>query len=139
METGREFREPSFTVSTKVSPFTPPYPLKPSGTTSAVSGTDFKRCSFSGFFLGGETLRRSLHDIIPPQRKKAFMSQLISTVVSKQPIFLRVSVLFVFFVFVFFVLFQLYEIQLLVYLRQCPSCLLDAQFFFAVFFISTAR
>lgn len=47
---------------------------------------------FLGFFLGGETLRRSLHDIIPPQRKKAFMSQLISTVVSKQPLFLRVYV-----------------------------------------------
>ncbi|KAJ7387208.1 hypothetical protein OS493_004178 [Desmophyllum pertusum] len=47
---------------------------------------------FLGFFLGGESLRRSLRDIIPPQRKKAFMSQLVSTVMSKQPLYLRVYV-----------------------------------------------
>ncbi|KAL9981804.1 hypothetical protein ACROYT_G010557 [Oculina patagonica] len=43
-----------------------------------------------GLFLGGESLRRSLRDIVPPQRKKAFMTQLISTVASKQPLYLRV-------------------------------------------------
>lgn len=49
---------------------------------------------FLGFFLGGETLRRSLHDIVPPQRKKAFLLQLISTVKSKQSLYLRVYVAF---------------------------------------------
>lgn len=49
---------------------------------------------FLGFYLGGETLRRSLHDIVPPQRKKAFLLQLISSVKSKQSLYLRVYVAF---------------------------------------------
>lgn len=56
---------------------------------------------FEGFFLGGETLRRSLHDIIPPQRKKAFLLQLISTVKSKQSLYLRVCIQTLYSVFVF--------------------------------------
>ncbi|XP_022801392.1 uncharacterized protein LOC111339076 [Stylophora pistillata] len=49
---------------------------------------------FLGFYLGGETLRRSLHDIVPPQRKKTFLLQLISSVKSKQSLYLRVYVAF---------------------------------------------
>ena len=45
----------------------------------------------SGIFLGGESLRRSLHDIVAPQRKKAFLTQIIATVTSKQPLYLRVG------------------------------------------------
>ncbi|KAM7424973.1 hypothetical protein ABFA07_023536 [Porites harrisoni] len=47
---------------------------------------------FLGIFLGGESLRRSLHDIVAPQRKKAFLTQIIATVTSKQPLYLRVYV-----------------------------------------------
>ena len=45
----------------------------------------------SGIFLGGESLRRSLHDIVAPQRKKAFLTQIIATVTSKQSLYLRVG------------------------------------------------
>ena len=45
----------------------------------------------SGIFLGGESLRRSLHDVVAPQRKKAFLTQIIATVTSKQPLYLRVG------------------------------------------------
>ena len=58
----------------------------------AMSGADFMSFSLSGLFLGGEALRRSLRDIIPPQRKKAFITQLISSVTTKQPLYLRVCV-----------------------------------------------
>ncbi|KAM7441542.1 hypothetical protein ABFA07_009426 [Porites harrisoni] len=47
---------------------------------------------FLGIFLGGESLRRSLHDIVAPQRKKAFLTQIIATVTSKQLLYLRVYV-----------------------------------------------
>ena len=57
-----------------------------------VCGADFRSVIFAGFFLGGETLRRSLHDIISPQRKKPFIAQFISTVKSKQPLYMRVCI-----------------------------------------------
>ncbi|XP_068679786.1 uncharacterized protein [Montipora foliosa] len=47
---------------------------------------------FLGMFVGSESSRRSLHDIVAPQRKKTIITQIISTVTAKQPLYIRVYV-----------------------------------------------
>ena len=47
------------------------------------------RC-FAGMFLGGDSSRRILHDIVAPQRKKAILTQMISTITTKEPLYIKV-------------------------------------------------
>ncbi|XP_067032145.1 uncharacterized protein [Acropora muricata] len=47
---------------------------------------------FLGMFLGGDSSRRILHDIVAPQRKKAMLTQMISTITTKQPLYIKAYV-----------------------------------------------
>lgn len=47
---------------------------------------------FLGMFLGGDSSRRILHDIVAPQRKKAILTQMISTITTKQPLYIKAYV-----------------------------------------------